>query len=331
MTTLPPTRTLSVRAETFPIRGAFTISRETRTEAQVVVAEVSDGTHTGRGECVPYKRYKESVEGVTLELEAMAPAVQDGMTSEQLQFAMKAGAARCALDCALLDFEAKAGGTRVAERFGIDVRPLTTAYTISLGEPAQMAEAAASSGHALLKIKLGAGASDVDRIAAIRAAVPDATLIVDANEGWADANLLINLSACADAGVALVEQPLPSARDGLLATISHPVPICADESAHTSDGLSNLAGRYDAVNVKLNKAGGLTESLAMIEAARNADLKVMVGCMLGTSLAMAPAVLAAQNVDYVDLDGPLLLAKDRSPALDYEGNTIHPPSPELWG
>ncbi|MEO1105338.1 MAG: enolase C-terminal domain-like protein, partial [Pseudomonadota bacterium] len=182
----------------------------------------------------------------------------------------------------------------------------------------------------LLKVKLGAP-GDAARIAAIRAAVPDATLIVDANEGWSDGNLLKNLSACADAGVSLVEQPMPATRDGALATISHPVPICADESAHTSEGLDTLVKRYDAVNIKLNKTGGLTEARNMVAAAKANDLKVMVGCMLGTSLAMAPALYVAQEADYVDLDGPLLLARDREPALYYDGAVVHPPEPALWG
>jgi L-alanine-DL-glutamate epimerase-like enolase superfamily enzyme len=220
----------------------------------------------------------------------------------------------------------------VAEQLAITPAPLTTAYTLSLGEPEEMAERArAVADRPLLKVKLGGGKGDDARIRAVREAAPDATLIVDANEGWSENDLLINLSACADAGVALVEQPLPSRRDGVLATISHPVPVCADESAHTSADMATLAARYDAVNIKLDKAGGLTEALDMVKAARAHDLKVMVGCMLATSLAMAPAVYAAQGADFVDLDGPLLLAKDREPGLLYEGSLVHPPDPALWG
>lgn len=327
-------RTLSVRAEVFPIRGSFRISREERTEARVVVAEISDGTHSGRGECVPYARYKESVEGVIAALEAMQEPVADGLTVDALQSLMPPGAARCALDCALYDFEAKANGTTVAERLGITPGPLTTAYTISLGEAEAMAEAAAKAageGYPLLKVKLGQPAADEARIKAVRAAVPDTTLIVDANEGWNDATVLRLMSACADAGVALIEQPIPAGRDGMLATISHPVPICADESAHVTEGLQTLKGRYDAINVKLNKTGGLTEGLAMVKAARAMDFKVMVGCMLGTSLAMAPAVYAAQGADFVDLDAPLLLSRDRIDGLRYDGATLSPPEPALWG
>lgn len=324
-------RTLSVQEEVFPIRGAFRISREARTHSRVVVATVSDGPHTGRGECVPYPRYGESVEGVVAAIEAMAGDVADGMNAAALQEKMPPGAARCALDCALLDLEAKQSGVSVAERFGVTLAPITTAYTISIGPAEEMAERAAGSGHPLLKIKLGAGSEDEARIAAIRAAVPDATLIVDANEGWSEASLLKNLTACANAGVALVEQPLPADRDGVLATISHPVPISADESAHTREGLGALSPRYDAVNVKLNKTGGLTEAHAMVAEAKSLGFKVMVGCMLGTSLAMAPAIIAAQSVDFVDLDGPLLLSEDREPSLTYEGATLFPPDPALWG
>jgi L-alanine-DL-glutamate epimerase-like enolase superfamily enzyme len=323
---------LTVAAEVFPIRGAFRISRETRTEQRLIVATITDGTHTGRGEAVPYPRYGESVEAVCAAVEAMAGRVADGIDRETLRHEMKAGAARNAIDCALFDYEAKRGGTTVAALTGIDPKPLATAFTLSIGTPEEMAEAAAAAaGRPLLKVKLGMPAGDADRIAAVRRAAPGATLIVDGNEGWNEGNLLLNLSACADAGVALVEQPLPASRDGTLSTISHPVPICADESVHTADGLAALRSRYDAVNVKLDKAGGLTEALVMTRAARAAGFKVMVGCMLGTSLAMAPAIYAAQGADYVDLDGPLLLLHDRPGGLRYEGSLVYPPEPGLWG
>lgn len=325
---------LSVSAEAFPIAGAFRISRETRTESHVVVATLTDGEHRGRGECVPYKRYGESVAGVVAEIEAMAHRLEEGLDREGLRGAMKAGAARNALDCALFDLEAKRTGVPVAERLGLTLSPLVTAYTISIGEPSEMADAAAAAsadGRPLLKVKLGAPTGDAARIRAVREAAPEARIIVDANEGWNEANLLLNLSACADWGVSLVEQPLFASRDGVLATISHPVPICADESAHVASDIARLATRYDAVNVKLDKAGGLTEALAMVAEARAHGLSVMVGCMLATSLAMAPAVYAAQGADYVDLDGPLLLARDREDGLVYEGSLVHPPAPSLWG
>ena len=323
--------TLTVTAETFPIAGAFRIARETRTEAHVIVATLTDADHVGRGECVPYKRYGETVDGVAADIAAMADRIAAGLDRDALRRDMKAGAARNALDCALWDLEAKRTGVPVAERIGRAPGPVTTAYTLSIDTPEAMADAARAAGRPLLKVKLGTAEGDAARIRAVREAVPDAVLLVDANEGWSDTNLLTNLSACAEAGVALVEQPLPAVRDGVLATISHPVPICADESAHVSADVAPLAARYDAVNVKLDKAGGLTEALAMVEAARAQGLLVMVGCMLATSLAMAPAIYAAQNVDYVDLDGPLLLAHDRVPALCYEGSRLHPPEAALWG
>jgi len=325
---------LTVTAEAYPIAGSFRIARETRTRSEVVVATLTDGEHRGRGECVPYKRYGESVAGVVAEIEAMAHRLEEGLDREGLRKAMKAGAARNAIDCALWDLEAKRTGTTVAGRLDISPVPLVTAYTLSLGEPAEMAEAAAAAVAAerpLLKVKLGAPTGDAARIRAVREAAPDAKLVVDANEGWNDTNLLLNLSACADWGVALVEQPLPASRDGVLATISHPVSVCADESAHVAADCARLASRYDAVNVKLDKAGGLTEALAMLAEARANGLSVMVGCMLATSLSMAPAVLAAQGADFVDLDGPLLLAHDREPGLLYEGSLVHPPTPALWG
>ncbi|MBJ3774085.1 N-acetyl-D-Glu racemase DgcA [Acuticoccus mangrovi] len=322
---------LTVTAEVFPIAGAFRISRESRTEAKVIVATITDGTHTGRGEAVPYPRYGETMEGVIAEVEAEANAIAEGLDREGLRATMKAGAARNAIDCALWDFEAKRSGESVAAKLGLTLSPLTTAYTLSLGEPEEMAEAARNAARPLLKVKLGGGRADEARIAAVREAAPEATLIVDANEGWSENNLLINMSACAKAGVALIEQPLPASRDGVLANISHPVPICADESVHTSGDLERLTARYDAVNVKLDKAGGLTEALAMVKAAKALDLKVMLGCMVGTSLSMAPAIYAAQEADFVDVDGPLLLAEDRTPGLHYEGSIVHPPIPELWG
>jgi L-alanine-DL-glutamate epimerase-like enolase superfamily enzyme len=261
----------------------------------------------------------------------MAHRVDEGLDREGLRETMKAGAARNALDCALWDLEAKRTSVPVAERLGLSLTPLITAFTLSIGEPEEMAEAAREAARPLLKVKLGAPSGDDARIRAVREAAPEATLVVDANEGWSDNNLLTNLSACADARVALVEQPLPASRDGVLATISHPVPICADESAHVAADVARLSSRYDAINVKLDKAGGLTEALAMVTEARAHGLSVMVGCMLATSLSMAPAVYAAQGADFVDLDGPLLLARDRDPCLSYEGSTVHPPAAALWG
>ena len=332
--------TLTIAVERWPLRHAFTISRGAKTEAVVVVAELSDGRDPiklrGRGECVPYARYGESVDTVTQAIEAVRPALACGLTRTGLQAAMPPGAARNALDCAFWDLEAKRGGRSVHELAGLPApRPLTTAFTISLGTPAAMAEAAGkASARALLKIKLGGNnehGGDPARIAAVRAAAPQSTLIVDANEGWSDGNLAANLAACALAGVVLVEQPLPEGRDQALAGLKRPIPVCADESVHDRTSLPSLAGKYDAVNIKLDKAGGLTEALAMAEAATQAGFAVMAGCMVATSLAMAPAMLLAQAVRFVDLDGPLLLAKDRPDGLRYADSLVYPPAPALWG
>ncbi|UOM34725.1 N-acetyl-D-Glu racemase DgcA [Acuticoccus sp. I52.16.1] len=323
---------LTAVAEEYPIAGVFSISRERRTIARMVVATLTDGPHVGRGEAVPYPRYGESVEGVLADILAMSDRIAAGLTREELQAAMPAGAARNAIDLAMWDLEAKRSGTRVADMLGQTMAPVTTAYTIGLGEAEEMAEAARNAGdRPLLKIKLGRPLGDDVRIQAIRAAVPNATLIVDANEGWSDNNLLINMSACKAAKVALIEQPLPANRDGALATVSHPVPICADESVHASTDLAALKGRYDAVNIKLDKTGGLTEALKAVEEARRLDLMVMVGCMVTTSLGIAPAMLLTQGAAYVDIDGPLMLARDRDEGLTFDGSTVYPPSAELWG
>jgi L-alanine-DL-glutamate epimerase-like enolase superfamily enzyme len=323
---------LAVRIESWPIAGQFTISRGAKTEARVVVVELSEAGLRGLGECVPYARYGENVEGVAAHIEAMAEKVARGLDRHLLQTAMPAGAARNALDCAFWDLEAKRNGRRVHELAGLPApRPLTTAYTISLGSTETMVEAARkAAARPLLKIKLGAE-GDAARIKAIRSAVPDTELIVDANEGWGERNLEDNLRACAEAGVVLVEQPLPAGADDLLAKIDHAVPVCADESAHDALSLPQLLGKYDAVNIKLDKTGGLTQALVMAKEAEDLGLGIMAGCMVATSLSMAPAILVAQRARFVDLDGPLLLARDREPALRYETSTIYPADPGLWG
>ncbi len=322
--------TVTVTVETWPTAGVFTISRGSRTEMVVVVVEISDGTHTGRGECAPYPRYNETPEGVV----AAISAADLGETPDRqaLRQTMPAGAARNALDCALWDLEARRSGISVAERCGhAALKPVTTAYTLSLGTPEAMNKAARRAAHyPLLKLKLG-GDGDTARIAAVRAGAPYARLIVDANEAWRDDDFIENMTTCADAGVTLVEQPLPAGNDDLLARVAHAVPVCADESTHVAADLERLAGKYDAVNIKLDKAGGLTESLDMIERARAHGLMVMVGCMVGTSLAMAPGVILAQDADIADLDGPLLLARDREPGLTYTDELVEPPSASLWG
>lgn len=330
-----PRRRLGVAAERFAIAGSFTIARGSRTEAVVVVASIEEKGVTGRGECVPYGRYGESVESVTNAIESVRVAVERGVTRHELLDLLPAGAARNAVDCALWDLEAKLTGAPAHVLAGLDrIRATTTAFTISLGAADEMARQAAEAldaGRPILKIKLGAPDGDIQRIRAVRAAAPDATLLIDANEGWRPGDLDRLFAACAEADVALIEQPLPADADTLLARIARPVPLCADESMHTRTGLAELRQRYDAVNVKLDKTGGLTEALAVAEEATRLGFGIMVGCMVGTSLAMAPAMLLTPGARFVDLDGPLLLAQDRAHGLDYDGAVVHPARRDLWG
>jgi L-Ala-D/L-Glu epimerase len=324
---------LSVRIERWPIAGAFTISRGSKTEAVVVVAELSDGTHRGRGESVPYARYGETPDGMVATIEALRPALRKGLDRTALQRALGPGAARNALDCAYWDVNARQAGRRAYELAGIRrPAPLTTAFTISLASAEAMAAAAElAAWRPLLKVKLGGGDEDGKRIAAVRRAAPRADIIVDANEGWNADNFEENFAACADVGVTLIEQPLAEGRDDALARIKRPIPVCADESVHDRASLDALAGKYDAVNIKLDKAGGLTEALALAAEAEQRGFVIMVGCMVATSLAMAPAMLVAEHARYVDLDGPLLLAKDRLDGLRYDGSLVYPSESALWG
>jgi len=325
-------RLLHVQIDSFPLTRAFTISRGAKTAAEVVTCAITDNGVRGHGECVPYARYGETVEGVMSAIEAYAKAIASGASREDLQKAMKPGAARNAIDCALWDIEAKLSGSRAAARAcRMPPRPVPTAITISLGEPADMAdEARAHASQKLLKVKVGTS-DDRARMHAVASAAPNAEIILDANEGWDESNIREHLLLAAELHIGLIEQPLPAGKDEILAHIPHPVPICADESVHTLADLELLSDRYDAINIKLDKTGGLTEALLMRDRARELGFGVMIGCMVGTSLAMAPAVLLAQDADWVDLDGPLLLARDRSPGLVYTGSLVSPPSAELWG
>jgi L-alanine-DL-glutamate epimerase-like enolase superfamily enzyme len=323
---------LTVKTETWPLARAFAISRGSKTSAELVVATVVEDGVTGRGECVPYARYGESVEGVVDCLRALAPDMAAGMTREALQQMLPAGAARNALDCALWDFEAKKTGTPVWRLAGLpEPGPVTTAFTLGLDSPDAMGRAARAESHRpLIKIKL-AGEGDIERVAAIREAAPDARLIVDANEGWA-ANMVGPLGAAlAGFGVEMIEQPLPAGADGLLADLPHAVPFYADESCHDRASLESIVGKYDGVNIKLDKTGGLTEALILKREAEAAGLGVMIGCMVATSLAMAPALLLARDAAIVDLDGPLLLAGDRDGGLEYAESELFPPCVALWG
>jgi L-alanine-DL-glutamate epimerase-like enolase superfamily enzyme len=323
---------IEIAIECWPIAGSFTIARGAKSEAIVVVATIRRHGFAGRGEAVPYLRYGETVDGVAAAIRRLATAIADGMDRESLRNAMPAGAARSAVDCALWDLEAKTSRSPATALAGLPpLRPVESAYTISLDTPEAMAAAvSAAASWPLLKVKLG-GDGDPARIAAVRAAAPAARLIVDANESWSEAMFAENMAAASQAGVELIEQPLPAGGDQLLAEVPHSVPICADESVHVAADVASLVGRYDAVNIKLDKAGGLTEALDLARAAKAAGLGVMVGCMVATSLAMAPALLLAQQADFVDLDGPVLLARDRQPGLRYAGSLVYPPDPELWG
>lgn len=318
---------LTVLSQSFPIAGTFTISRGTKTAAEVILVELQDSAFKGQGEAVPYARYHETVAQCVEALEANGDAIRRGELPTGLP-----KAAQNALDCAQWDMAAKKLGRPAFAIAGLTVlKPCTTAYTISLDTPAAMATATFKAINLpLLKLKLGRE-GDEERLAKIRAVVPHARLIVDANEGWSENILPAMLKVCERYGVELVEQPLPQGEDEILLSIKRNVIICADESAHNTASLKDLRGKYDAVNIKLDKTGGLTEALRMSAAAKADGFKIMVGCMLATSLAMAPAFIIAQTADYVDLDGPLLLAKDRTPAISYINGVMQPPPAALWG
>ncbi|MHA7877025.1 N-acetyl-D-Glu racemase DgcA [Roseivivax sp.] len=320
--------TIEVTRDVFRLAEAFTISRGSRTEAKVLTVRVTRDGVTGQGECVPYARYGETLDSVAAEIEGLDP----GITRAALQKALPAGAARNAVDCALWDLEAKAAGKRVWELAGLAAPgPEITAYTLSLDTPEKMEASARKHGHRpLLKIKLGTP-DDMARLEAVRRGAPEARIIVDANEGWT-AEVYSELAPhLARLGVALVEQPLPAGEDEALIGLDRPVPLCADESCHDRASLPELEGKYDVVNIKLDKTGGLTEALALREDARARGYGVMVGCMVGSSLAMAPATLVAQGAQVTDLDGPLLLAEDRNTPLRFDEAGVHPPEAALWG
>jgi L-alanine-DL-glutamate epimerase-like enolase superfamily enzyme len=319
---------VSVSRDVFPLARAFTISRGSRTEAQVLTVTITEDGAAGRGECVPYARYGESLESV----EAQIAGLPDRFDRRALQDLLPPGAARNAVDCALWDLEAKRAGRPVWALAGLpEPGPEITAYTLSLEDPATMrAQAAAHAHRPLLKIKLG-GEGDMARLEAVRAGAPRARIVVDANEGWSAAEYAELAPALVRLGVELVEQPLPAGADAALAEMARPLPVCADESCHDRASLPELVGRYDMVNIKLDKTGGLTEALALRAAAVAAGFGIMVGCMVGSSLAMAPAVLLAQGAAVTDLDGPLLLARDRAHPLRYDKRGVHPATPELWG
>jgi len=324
---------LKITRDTFQLAERFTISRGSRTQAEVLTVELHHGEHVGRGECVPYARYEETMDSVEAQISALSADLANGMDRTALQTLLAAGAARNALDCALWDLEAKKANTRVWQLAGLqEPGTLTSAFTLSLAEPETMREKARqNAARPLLKIKLGGGDADLARLRAVREGAPDSVIIVDANEGWSRTEYDALAPLLLELGVAMVEQPFAASNDAILAEMERPLPVCADESCHDVDSLPSLAGKYDVVNIKLDKTGGLTEALLLEKAAREQGYEIMVGCMIGSSLAMAPATLVSANARYVDLDGPLLLAEDRSTPLQFEGSTIHPPASQLWG
>jgi len=318
----------TITRDVFKLAQVFTISRGSRSEAQVLTVCLSDGQHQGMGECVPYARYNETLDSVTAQIDALP----DAFSRQDLYDLLPAGAARNAVDCALWDLAAKQAGKRVWDLIGLPTpKPEITAYTLSLDTPEAMREQAMKHAHRpLLKIKLGTP-DDMPRLEAVRAGAPKSKIIVDANEGWS-AEVYTDLAPhLVGLGVALVEQPLPAADDDALIGMDRPVPVCADESCHDTNSLPHLVGKYDVVNIKLDKTGGLTEALELKRAALAAGYDIMVGCMVGSSLAMAPATLIAQGAMITDLDGPLLLAQDRDTPLKFDAAGVHPPHPTLWG
>jgi L-alanine-DL-glutamate epimerase-like enolase superfamily enzyme len=323
---------ISADAERWPLAAAFIIARGTKTQADVVVVELRQGDLSGRGEAVPYARYGETVDGVLAQIDSVREKIVSGLSRTALQEALPPGAARNALDCALWDLEAKRTGQRAWKLAGFDrLDPVKTCYTLSLGTPDAMGAAAAlNAGRPMLKLKIG-GADDLGCVEAVRASAPKTRLVVDANEGLSFDALCRLAPDFARLGVQMIEQPLKAGEDDALEGYDCPVLLCADESLHTRADLGVCARRYGAVNIKLDKTGGLTEALALKAEAQALGLEIMAGCMVATSLAMAPALLIAQGAAVVDLDGPLLMAKDRSPGLRFLGSMIEPPTPALWG
>jgi L-Ala-D/L-Glu epimerase len=321
-----------VKIESWPIAGSFTISRGSKTTAEVVVVSLEKDGAIGRGEGVPYARYSETTSGSLEALSAGRKKIESGISRQEVSDLKLPKSAANALDCALWDIEAKLSGVPVWQRAGLaKPNPIETAYTLSLNSPSEMATQAAANRHRpVLKLKLGQQ-GDTERLRLIRLAAPTSKLIVDANEGWNSDILEEMLDACEKASVSLVEQPLPAGHDESLRDLKPKILICADESVHGIESLDGLLGKYNAINIKLDKTGGLTGALALAKQARAMDMKIMVGCMLATSLSMAPALLLAQNAEFVDLDGPLLLAQDREPGLNYAGSKVFPARPELWG
>jgi L-alanine-DL-glutamate epimerase-like enolase superfamily enzyme len=322
---------IEAKEETFPLNHPFRISRGSRTEACVVTVSMNDGQYTGRGEGVPIARYNQSAASVLAQIDSIA-SVTD-LDRDNLQQLLAPGAARNALDCAFWDLEAKRSGKRAWEMANIPIADQAeTSFTISLDRPEKMARAAAAAAELpILKLKLGGDEPDLARVEAVRAAAPNARLLIDANESWSPRHYRNIVSALKQLGVELIEQPFPADADDVLETLDHPIPVCADESCHTTIDLPRLKNRYEAINIKLDKTGGLTEALLLYQRARESNFKILIGCMVCTSLSIAPARLLASNAAWIDLDGPLLLARDRDHGLLYQNGRIGIPARELWG
>lgn len=318
--------------QSWPIDGVFAISRGSRTEAKVILIELSEGGFTGRGECVPYARYNETLDSVTTQINNLAPALENELTRDELADILPAGAARNALDCALWDLECKRKGQSIWSILDMVPEPLITAYTLSLDTPENMQHKAIQhQTRPLFKLKL-AGQGDLDRVKAVRSGAPNARIIVDANEGWDEHIYRQIVPELVKLNVEMIEQPLPAQDDHVLEKLDHPIPLCADESCHVSQDLPRLIGRYEMINIKVDKTGGLTEALILKEKAQQAGLDIMVGCMVGTSLSMAPAFVAAQKTKVVDLDGPLLLSEDRPNGFKFSKQSeMQLLKPQLWG
>ena len=324
---------LNIHTEAWPLAGAFRISRGTRRVSDVLMIEVNDGNYVGRGECFPYARYGEDIDSVQKQLNSVRSEIEHGLDRQALLNVLAPGAARNAVDCALWDLEAKRAGVRVWDLANLPApEPVTTVYTLGVDEPAIMGERAReNSDRPRLKLKMTGDGADLERVRNIHKNAPNARLVVDANEGWTIEQYLEYAPQFKELGVEMIEQPLPSTDDEQLSGVDRPIPVCADESCHDRATLPALIGKYDMINIKLDKTGGLTEALNLRDAALKQGLSIMVGCMIGTSLAMAPGILVAQAATIVDLDGPLLLAEDRNPGLSFTGSIIHPPEPRLWG